>query len=305
MHPHSIMAEGLAFPEGPVAMDDGSVIVVEIQAGTITRIRPDGRKETVATPGGGPNGAAIGPDGALYLCNNGGFTWSDMGGLLLPGGAATDYTTGRIERIDLATGRVERLYDSCDGVPLSGPNDIVFDKDGGFWFTDLGKHFPHLTRHGGLFYATPDGKHITCAERGPNLNGVGLSPDGKTIYAAHTFERLLLAWDVTGPGQVAPSPLPAVPGRVVSSWPGRILLDSLAMEADGRIAQATLVERGGICSVDPATGAQQWFDFPDLMTTNIAFGGADMMDAWICLSTTGKLARCRWPRPGLRLHFNA
>ena len=305
MYPHAIVAEGLAFPEGPVWMADGSVLVVEIRAGRIARVRPDGRSEVVATPGGGPNGAAIGPGGALYVCNNGGFEWSDMGDLSLPGGAARDYTTGRIERVDLATGTVERLYDSCDGIPLSGPNDIVFDTDGGFWFTDLGKHFPGHTSHGGLFYARADGSRIVCAARGPNLNGVGLSPDGRTVYAAHTQERLLLAWDIVGAGEVAPSPLPALPGRVVTSWPGRILLDSLAVEADGNIAQATLVERPGICSVDPATGAQEFFDFPDLLTTNIAFGGDDMMDAWVCLSTTGKLAKCRWPRAGLRLaHYS-
>ena len=301
MHPHSIVAEGLAFPEGPVWCEDGSVVVVEIMAGRITRVRPDGRTEVVATPGGGPNGAAVGPDGALYVCNNGGFEWSTEGGMMLPGGAAADYETGRIERIDLGTGKVERLYVECDGVPLSGPNDIVFATDGGFWFTDLGKHFHGHTSHGGLFHAKADGSGITCAARGPNLNGVGLSPDGRTVYAAHTTERLLLAWDITGPGEVAPSPLPALPGRVVTSFPGRVLLDSLAIEANGNIAQATLVEHPGVCSVDPGTGAQEFFDFPDLLTTNICFGGDDMMDAWVCLSTTGKLAKCRWPRPGLRL----
>ena len=305
MYPHSIVTEGLQFPEGPIAMDDGSVIVVEIKAGRLTRVRPDGSKQVIATPGGGPNGAAIGPDGAIYVCNNGGFLWSEMDGLLLPGNAAADYTTGRIERIDIATGKVERLYDKVDGRNLSGPNDIVFDKDGGFWFTDLGKHHAHHTDHGGLYYALPDGSRITCVVYGPHLNGVGLSPDGKTVYAATTHERTLLAFDVTGPGTVAPSPLAAVPGRVVTSWPGKTLLDSLAVEANGNIAQATLIERAGICSVDPVTGAQEDFAFPDLLTTNIAFGGADMMDAWVCLSTTGKLAKCRWPRPGLRLNFNA
>src|SRR3546814_4400574 len=69
----STIATSLRFPEGPVAMPDGSVIVVEIAAGRITRVRPDGTKETVAEPGGGPNGLAIGPDGKLYCCNNGGF----------------------------------------------------------------------------------------------------------------------------------------------------------------------------------------------------------------------------------------
>src|ERR1051326_2508079 len=81
------MATGLRFPEGPVAMEDGSVIVVEIAAGAITRITKEGKKQPVATPGGGPNGLAIGPDGALYVCNNGGnfeFVPRDDG-LMIPG----------------------------------------------------------------------------------------------------------------------------------------------------------------------------------------------------------------------------
>lgn len=299
-----IIAEGLAFPEGPVMMEDGSVIVVEIEAGRISRVGRDGRRETVATPGGGPNGAAIGPDGALYVCNNGGFTWGRMGDLLIPGAAAPDYETGRIERIDLVTGKVERLYSACDGHRLSGPNDIVFDAAGGFWFTDLGKHFDHHTDHGGLYYATPDGKRITCAVHGPNMNGVGLSPDGKTVYTALTTIGDILAFDITGPGEVAPSPLAAIPGRVVARYPARVLLDSMAVLASGRIAQATLVAQPGIGVADPETGAIEQFDFPDLLTTNIAFGGSDMMDAAVCLSTTGRLALCRWPEPGLRLAFN-
>jgi gluconolactonase len=67
------LAEGLGFPEGPVALADGSVLLVEIFAGTLTRVRPDGTKTIVARPGGGPNGAALGPDGKCYICKNGGF----------------------------------------------------------------------------------------------------------------------------------------------------------------------------------------------------------------------------------------
>lgn len=296
-----IVAEGLEFPEGPVWMQDGSVIVVEIAAGSITRVLPDGRTEVIATPGGGPNGAAIGPDGALYVCNNGGFEWMRQDGLLIPGHIAADYTTGRIERIDLSTGKVERLYAECDGRALSGPNDIVFDADGGFWFTDLGKIREHATDHGGLYYAKADGSGIRCAVYGPNMNGVGLSPDGRTVYTALTMERTVLAFDITGPGEVAPSPLDALPGRVVTAFGGHTLLDSLAIDADGNICVATLVAQPGITSVDPATGAQAWRDFPDLLSTNICFGGADMQDAWVTLSSTGRLAKTRWDRPGLRL----
>jgi len=72
MNELKVIAEGLRFPEGPIAMADGSVLLVEIARGTLSRVR-DGRVEVVADLGGGPNGAAIGPDGACYVCNNGGF----------------------------------------------------------------------------------------------------------------------------------------------------------------------------------------------------------------------------------------
>jgi gluconolactonase len=165
-----IVAEGLDFPEGPVVMADGSVIVLEVHAGRISRCW-NGRKEVVSQPGGGPNGAAIGPDGALYLCNNGGQT------------APAAEPAGRIERIDLATGRVERLYDACDGVALSAPNDLMFDTDGALWFTDLGRGTERGKEFGGLYCARPDGGAITRIKgRALSYNGVGISPDMKTVY---------------------------------------------------------------------------------------------------------------------------
>ena len=70
-----VLATGLEFPEGPVVMPDGSVVLVEIRGQRLTRVCPDGRKEVVAEIPGGPNGAALGPDGKMYICNNGGFSW--------------------------------------------------------------------------------------------------------------------------------------------------------------------------------------------------------------------------------------
>ena len=139
MSNYEVIATGLEFPEGPVVMPDGSIILVEIKRGTITRVDPDnGSVDVVARPGGGPNGAAIGPDGALYVCNNGGFEWGENRGLTIPGLVADDYSSGRIERIDLETGAVDVVYADVDGVPLKGPNDLMFDSTGGFWFTDHG-----------------------------------------------------------------------------------------------------------------------------------------------------------------------
>src|SRR5262245_8034749 len=65
------VASGLLFPEGPLALPDGSVLVVEMCGGRITRILPGGGTDVVADTGGGPNGLALGPDGAVYVCNNG------------------------------------------------------------------------------------------------------------------------------------------------------------------------------------------------------------------------------------------
>ncbi len=140
-------------------MPDGSVILVEIDRGTVTKVAA-GAVSVVADLGGGPNGLALGPDGALYVCNSGGFIHHTENGLtrvLL--GTPEAYTGGRIERLDLATGESRILYDRCGEHGLRGPNDIVFDAGGGFYFTDLGKSRPRDRHYGGVYYAKADGSH--------------------------------------------------------------------------------------------------------------------------------------------------
>jgi len=300
-----LVTEGLSFPEGPIAMADGSVVLVEIRRRTLTRVTPDGRIEVIAELGGGPNGAAVGPDGAVYVCNNGGFEWIDgPGGITAPHGVAHDYAGGSIQRVDLATGAVSVVYKECDGRALRGPNDIVFDRDGGFWFSDLGKSNDEWMHHGHLLYARPDGSMIRRAREGMvTPNGVGLSPDGRTVYVAETITSRVWAFDIAGPGEISHAGGLFTPGRVFGPLPGYQLLDSLAVEADGKVCVATLVN-GGVTVFDPEGGSEH-VAIPDPLVTNICFGGEDMRDAWITASGAGKLYKCRWPRPGLRLEFNA
>ena len=299
-----LVTEGLEFPEGPIAMADGSVILTEIKGQRLTRVKPDGSKETVAETGGGPNGAAIGPDGAIYVTNNGGsFQWMDNNGLVFPGPTPADYVGGSIQRVDIKSGKVETVYDNCDAKPLVSPNDLVFDKQGGFWFTDHGCGIPDARKYGGLYYARPDGSKISKQrEHFISPNGVGLSPDEKTVYMADTTLGRLWAFDIGEPGVVVQEGFG--PGRVVCNLQGFQLLDSLAVEAGGKVCVATIIN-GGITAFHPTDGTTEHFAFPDLITTNICFGGADMMDAWVTCSSTGKLFKARWPRPGLKLNFNA
>lgn len=298
-----LVAEGLLFPEGPVAMADGSVILTEIQGQRISRIMPDGTRSTVADTGGGPNGAAIGPDGALYVTNNGGsFQFLDMGGLNVPGPTPASHTGGSVQRVDLATGAVTTLYTECDGKALVGPNDLVFDRQGGFWFTDHGCSTPDGRKYGALYYALSDGSKITrWRDHFVSPNGVGLSPDEKTVYMADTSLGRLWSFDVAEPGVLNPT-AGFAPGNVVATLPGYQLLDSLAVEADGKVCVATIIN-GGITAFDP-DGSTEHFAIPDVIVTNICFGGPDLRDAWITASGTGKLYKARWPRPGLKLNFN-
>jgi gluconolactonase len=298
----AVITEGLQFPEGPVALSDGSVLVVEIQRGTLTRVAEDGTQSIVAELGGGPNGAALGPDGHCYICNNGGFEWHEArDGRVFPGEQPENYTGGRIERVNLDTGSVETLYEACNGERLKGPNDLVFDQTGGFWFTDHGKTRPRTRDRTGVFYAAADGSRIQeviFPMEAPN--GIGLSPDEKTLYVAETPTGRLWAYAIAAPGEVDVS----VPRRMLAQRPDFHMFDSLAVDASGNVCVATLIT-GGITSHSPDGSTVDFFAMPDVLTTNIAFGGEDLQTAYITLSSTGKLVKAAWPTPGLRLNFQA
>jgi gluconolactonase len=291
------IATGLQFPEGPIAMADGSVLLVEIRRGTLSRVSPSGHVEVVAEPGGGPNGAAIGPDGHCYVCNNGGFEWREVGGLVIPGDQPSDYSGGRIERIDLATGKVEILYTECGGHPLRGPNDIVFDAQGGFWFTDHGKNRARDRDRTGVYYAHVDGDRIEekiFPLEAPN--GIGLSPDEDVLYVAETPTGRLWAFDLEGPGKLGAG------RRMMAQIPDFHLFDSLAVDAEGNVCVATIIT-GGITIHSPDGLRASLVPMPDLLTTNICFGGENLQTAYITLSSTGKLVSMPWATPGLPLHF--
>jgi gluconolactonase len=292
------VTDGLEFPEGPVWMGDGSVLVAELRGRRVTRVRPDGTKETVAEPGGSPNGLAIGPDGAVYVANSGGWGWRDLGGILIPDGEQpADYSGGRIERIDLASGDVKVLYTECDGNELVGPNDLVFDHHGGFYFTDHGKHRGRVRTIGALYYARADGSSITeVVFPSDSPNGVGLSPDGTRLYAAETYTGRVYAWNVTGSGAVAEG------GQVLCGLPGMQMFDSLGVDSAGNVVVATLVT-GALSVISPDGELLDQVTLPDPMVTNVCFGGADLTTAYATLSATGRLVSFPWPRPGLALAY--
>jgi len=300
-----VVASGLCFPEGPVALPDGSLLVVEIARGTLSRIEPDGSFEPVAFTGGGPNGAAIGPDGKCYVCNSGGYEFSqDAEHGMRPGLQPRDYTGGQIQRVDLRDGTVEVLYDRSERGKLRGPNDLVFDRHGGFWFTDIGKNRVAERDHGGVYYALPDGSSIReVIYPMVQPNGIGLSPDERRLYVAETITGRLWAFDVVAPGEIAPRPFPSPNGgELLAGLPGFQLFDSLAVDSAGHVCVATM-HHAGITEIAPDGRVVGHFATPDRFTTNLCFGGADLRTAYITCSSTGRVVAMPWHRSGLALNF--
>jgi len=299
------IADGLRFPEGPIACRDGSIILVEIEAGRLTRIAPSGEKRIVAETGGGPNGAAIGPDGRIYVCNNGGMRFVEKDEMLFPApvdeGAAK---SGWIDAVDPDSGKVETLYRDCEGAPLNAPNDIVFDTHGGFWFTDHGKMRRDTHDRGAVYYAAADGsaiKRVIAPLDSPN--GIGLSPDETTLYVAETLPGRVWAFQIDEPGTITrvKGPAPWTPGRLLANPSGYCLLDSLGVDGSGNVCVGSIPNAIQVISPDGASTRR--IEMPDLFPTNICFGLTAPTQAYVTLSARGRLVAMPWPDGGNKLAF--
>jgi len=300
------IARGLRFPEGPVALRDGSVVVVEIQGGTLARVGADGSVSRFADCGGGPNGAALGPDGALYVCNNGGFEWTVRDGLTVPAGTPESYVGGSVQRVTF-DGAVTDLYTAVEGHRLRGPNDLVFDARGGFYFTDLGKRRARTGDRGGLYYATADGAHVAeIAYPLTEANGVALSPDESRVYVSETVTGRVWCWDVVAPGRLRQDGPGPAGGTLLHGLPGYQRLDSMAVDAEGNVCVATL-ETGAVTVLSPDGRVRDVLAPPehDSHVTNICFGGPQLRTAYVTASGLGRLYATEWHCPGLELNFAA
>lgn len=301
MAPFTDVASGLVFPEGPIAMDDGSVMLVEMLGMKLTRVDADGTTATIAEIPGGPNGAARAPDGSILVCNNGG----KFAGVLATGDLGADpgdlYIGGRIQSVDPTTGDVVDLYTECAGNPFAAPNDIVVDAHGGFYFTDNGFTRGRSTLESGIYYGAIDGSQVVeVVFPAHDANGIGLSPDGCVLYWAETVTGRVMRRRVASPG-VLETCDQLDPWGCLHGLGGMQMLDSLAVDAEGNVSVATLLT-GAITTISPDGEIVDVVETGDVMTTNICFGGDDLRTAYVTLSASGRLVAMRWPRAGLALN---
>lgn len=271
------VASGLSFPEGPVLMPDGSIVFVEILGDRLTRIAPDGSVGPYVAVGPGPNGAALGPDGALYVVTNGGKPGNTNG--------------GSVVRVDTKTLATRVLYTTVDGQRLQGPNDIVFDEWGDFWFTDFAG--------GALYNARIDGSRITRIATIPGANGIGLSPDHRTLYVAQVQQRQIARLRLTGRGQVEQHD-GAADVQVLAKLEDS--LDSLKVDARGDVLVAS--GEAGITSVAPDGRILGKTSVLGRRVTNLVFAGPELKTLYVTANdqgVTGSVYVMSWPDAGLQL----
>ncbi len=287
------VATGLAFPEGPVVLADGSLVVTEIALGRLTRVHDDGRTEVYAEVGGGANGAAVAADGSVYVCNNGGRWPLDVPSTA--GAATPPNGPGSIQRV-APDGTVTTVLDAIDGRPLDAPNDGAFGPDGGLWFTDPVWASGRLERSAGsICYLGPDGSARRAHTGLQFPNGIGVSDDGRFLYVAESMTGSIVSFRIEGPGVLGDPKPNGLIGR-------RSVPDGFCADSAGRLIVAGH-QTPSLFVLDAADGRPvAVVDVGATGPTNCCFGGPDGRTLYVTSSDRGEVLALDWPVPGMALH---
>jgi gluconolactonase len=290
--PERVVVNGLSFPEGPRFDAHGRLHVVELAAGTVSRV-VEGRREVLATPGGSPNGAAFDTDGQLWVCNNGG-NWGanpSTGGRAGLGGL-----TPAIQVVHPDGSRRVALTE-IDGISLASPNDIASDPRGGQWFTDpvwpardaAGSFAMAASPPGSVCFIDADGAARRCHTGMVFPNGLTLTPDRAELLVGETGTGRILAFRIAGPGRLDEPRVWCDLGP--SSFP-----DGMAFDSAGRL----LVASAGTGAVLVATqdGRVDRVPMEDREVTNLCFGGPDGRSLYVTQAGLGRVVVVDWDVPG-------
>ncbi len=185
----TVVAEGLEFPEGPVWLGPKRVAVTEIRGQCISVWSNGVLERKVAVTGGGANGATLGPDGALYVANNGGVSLGHEGKWIAPNALA-----GRIQRATL-DGKVTDVATKLPGDPPNRPNDLCFGPDGLLYYTDPHnwEELPNL-KPGRVARTSLQGKVELLATIPLFPNGIAFGVDDR-LYVAQSMTQKILVMD--------------------------------------------------------------------------------------------------------------
>lgn len=266
-----VIADGLGFTEGPVWLGDGRIALTSLSHGCVYVVDSSGGIERIDT-GGGPNGLTVGPDGRLYVAQNGGIFGAS--GPAEPGVQVIDHTT------------VTYLVEGLDA-----PNDLLFGPDGRLWVTDTRAEINFRAGDEGppgkvwaVDVAGGDAELMT--EHGPVfLNGLGFSSDARTLLVTATMSSRLLAFDLAPSGSASWAQ-PRLVHAFDSGWPDGLAISSrgeawVALTAGDRL---DVIDAGGrrVGSVGLPAGS---------LPTNVCIGGHSGNELFVTAAHSESLLR--------------
>jgi gluconolactonase len=268
-----VVADGLGFTEGPVWLPDGRVAVTSISHGCVYIVDPSGGVVERIGTGGGPNGLAVGADGAMYVAQNGGIF----------GGSGPAEPGVQVIR----DGRVEYLASGMDA-----PNDLVFGPDGRLWVTDtrceVDFYNPDESKPGWVWAIdTGTGATELMLDSGPVfINGLGFAPGGARLLVTTTCLAQLISYDVESLG--------SADGDVLCTfdkgWP-----DGMAVGPDGDMWVA-LTGGHRLDRVAPSGRVLESAPLPSgALPTNVCFSGERPDELYVTASFHQALMRIRFP----------
>ena len=245
----TLLASGLGFPEGPVVMPDGAIVICDGNTGELLRWA-DGAMGGFADTGGSPWGALLGSDGAIYVTQGGN----------VPGSG--DFSAvPAIQRVS-ADGAVEQLATSIAGRPLAGPNDLAFGSDGRLWFTDSGTEQDdrYEAREPGRLYALDagGGGEMVLERPGVYPNGIAFDAAGRLHWTESAAHRVCRLED----GEAA----------TFAQLTDEHVPDGMAFAADGRLFVCTTIS-GGVTVLSPEGELLEEINLGEC-ATNCIFDGA-------------------------------
>lgn len=244
------VASGLNFTEGPVSAPDGSLYFSDVPRQKIHHLQADGEVNVVLERSKMCNGLAVTKDGKIVACQGG---------------------AGAIVSVDPATGEVKILADGYQGKRFNQPNDLVLDSAGGVYFTDPVYGLPSLPQKTmGLYYVATDGAVTRLAKDLELPNGIGLSPDGKTLYVVTMGTSEVMKFHVDGPGKLSA-------GMVFCELESGG--DGMTVDGKGNV-YVTQPDQSAIDVFDPQGDRLGRIEFP-AKPANCAFAGPDRKTLYV------------------------